>query len=114
MSDCLIGIVSKKSNDKIALSELNESIIGVGDLKDNRICVCSPNEEECISLIFGERTSSSVMAFKKHIEHNCLEGIFCSDIQHDTTNKLKNKELVNHRIVHPGMNDLFAVEISAY
>lgn len=114
LSDSLIGIVSKKSNDKVSLSELSVSPIGVGDLRDSRICVCSPNEEECVSLIFGEQASQTVMAFRKHIGHNCLEGIFCSDIQHDTAVKLKNKELVSHRVVHSEMSDIFAVEVSAH
>lgn len=114
LSDSLAVIACKKSNDKFLLSELDDAIIGVGELKDNRICVCAPNEEECISLIFGERTSQSIMAFKNHTCQNCLEAIFCSSIQRDAAVKLKNSEFVNCRVVHSGANDLFAVEISAY
>jgi hypothetical protein len=81
---------SVKSSERISLELLNSDIIGFTQLQDSKIWIRTPNEEEGLSFIFGNKTKRSVL------------------------NDISNADIKNYTMIASNETDLFAIEISAH
>jgi hypothetical protein len=114
VSDDLQVIGSAKSVEKISLGLLDDGAIGFGQLQDSKIWVGTPNEEEGLSFIFGNKTQRSTMVMRKTKTAEKVEIAFLFDIPVDNGGSISNGDVQSYAIISPDITDTFSAEILAY
>ncbi|MDR1457379.1 MAG: hypothetical protein LBI47_00775 [Puniceicoccales bacterium] len=107
-------INSVKSNERTSLELLNNDIIGFTQLQDSKIWIGTPNEEEGLSFIFGNKTKRSVLMIRKTPIAGKVEVAFVSDMPSEDSGSMTNADIQNYAMVASNETDIFAIEISAH
>ncbi|MDR1891060.1 MAG: hypothetical protein LBQ23_02655, partial [Puniceicoccales bacterium] len=114
ISDDMRIINSVKSSERTSLELLNNDIIGFTQLQDSKIWMGTPNEEEGLSFIFGNKTQKSVLMIRKTPTTGKIEVAFVSDMPSENGGNMTNADIQNYAMIAPNETDTFATEISAY
>jgi hypothetical protein len=114
VSDNSRVIGSAKSSEKVSLELLNDGAFGIGQLRDSKIWVGTPNEEEGLSFIFGNRTHRSTLVMRRTNVPRNVEISFLSDIPTEADRAISNGDIQTYTIIPPNITDTFSAEIMAY
>jgi hypothetical protein len=114
ISDNMRIINSVKSNEKTSLELLNSDVIGFTQLQDSKIWIGTPNEEEGLSFIFGNKTPKSVLVIRKTLIAGKVEVAFVPDMPSGDSGNMTNADIQNYAMIAPNETDMFAIEISAH
>ncbi|MDR0742018.1 MAG: hypothetical protein LBE98_00965 [Puniceicoccales bacterium] len=114
ISDDMRVINSVKSNERTSLELLNNDIIGFTQLQDSKIWIGTPNEEEGLSFIFGNKTQKSVLMIRKTPIANKVDVAFVADMPSEGSGNMTNADIQNYAMIAPNETDTFAIEISAH
>jgi hypothetical protein len=113
VSDDLRVIGFAKCSEKISLELLNDCAIGFCQLRDSKIWIGTPNEEEGLSFIFGNKTQRSAMVMRKTETARKTGIAFFSDIPNEANISICG-DVQSYTIIPPDMTDTFSAEILAY
>ncbi|MDR2776976.1 MAG: hypothetical protein LBB17_02955 [Puniceicoccales bacterium] len=114
ISDDVRVINSVKSNERTSLELLSSDIIGFTQLQDSKIWIGTPNEEEGLSFIFGNKTQKSVLVIRKTPIAGKVDVAFVADMPSENSGHMINADIQNYAMIAPDETDTFAVEISAH
>ncbi|MDR2603401.1 MAG: hypothetical protein LBC11_02475 [Puniceicoccales bacterium] len=114
ISDDMRVINSVKSSERISLELLNSDIIGFTQLQDSKIWIGTPNEEEGLSFIFGNKTKRSVLMIRKTSIAGKVDVAFVSDMPSEDSGNTTNADIQNYAMIASNETDMFAIEISAH
>ena len=121
LSESYTVISSDKHHWKISLDMIKDGAIGISQLKDNKVRICTQNEEEGLSFIICDVTQHNIVSLKAPKDNQCLEiGIFSGidqigkgNIGKTAKRSDRNTPPHNGFPVAPQSNDTFSIEISA-
>ena len=117
LSESYTVISSDKHHGKISLEMLKDGAIGISQLKDNKVRICTQNEEEALSFIICDMTQHNIVSFKAPKDNQYLEvGIFSSidQIEKSKTAKRSDRNTSQHNgfPIAPQSNGTFSIEVS--
>jgi hypothetical protein len=100
---------------------IKDGAIGISQLKDSKVRICTQNEEEGLSFIICDVTQHNIVSLKTPVDNQYLEvGIFSGIDQIGKGNignitKMNDKNTPPHNGFHvaPQSNGTFTIEISA-
>jgi hypothetical protein len=107
-------IGTAKAAEKMSLDGLKDGPMGLAQLQDNKIWLGTPNEEEGLSFIFGNKTARSVFVIGKADGDEKVEVAFLSSPPTEDAEEISNGDVCGYVAVAPGGTDSFAAELSAY
>ena len=118
LSESYTVVSSDKPHGKIPLEMLKDGTIGISQLKDNKVRICTQNEEEGLSFIICDVVQHNVVSLKAPKDNQYLEvGIFSGIDQVEKGNiaKRSDRNISQHNgfPVAPQSNDTFSIEVSA-
>jgi hypothetical protein len=118
LSESYTVISSDKHHGKISLEMLKDGAIGISQLKDNKVRICTQNEEEGLSFIIGDVTQHNIVSLKVPKDNQYLEvGIFSGIGQIGKVNisKRNDRNTPQHNgfPIAPQSNSTFSIEVSA-
>ena len=118
LSESYTVISSDKHHGKIPLDMLKDGAVGISQLKDNKIRVCTQNEEEGLSFIICDVAQHNVVSLKAPKDNQYLEvGIFSGidQIEKSKTAKKSDRNISQYNgfPVAQQSNDTFSIEVSA-
>ena len=117
LSESYTVISSDKHHGKISLEMLKDGAIGISQLKDNKVRICTQNEEEGLSFIICDVVQHNVVSLRTPKDNQYLEvGIFSGINQIEKGNIAKRSDRniyqYNGFPVAPQSNDTFSIEVS--
>ena len=118
LSESYTVISSDKHHGKISLDMLKDGAIGISQLKDNKVRICTQNEEEGLSFIICDVVQHNIVSLRTPKDNQYLEvGIFSgiNQIEKNRTAKKNDRNTSQHNgfPVAPQSNDIFSIEVSA-
>ena len=118
LSESYTVISSDKHHGKISLEMLKDGTIGISQLKDNKVRICTQNEEEGLSFIICDVIQHNIVSLKapkdnQYLEVGILSGI--NQVEKNRTAKKNDRNTSQHNGFHvsPQSNDIFSIEVSA-
>jgi hypothetical protein len=115
LSESYTVISSDKHHGKISLDMLKDGIFGISQLKDNKIKVCTQNEEEGLSFIICDVIQHNIVSLRTPKDNQYLKvGIFSSIGQIEKSKTAKRSDTPPRIVfpVAPQSNDTFSIEVS--
>ena len=117
LSESYTVISSDKPHGKIPLDMIKDGAIGISQLKDNKVRICTQNEEEGLSFIICDMAQHNIVSLKAPKDNQYLEvDIFSSIDQIGKGNIAKrndrNISQYNGFPIAPQSNDTFSIEVS--
>lgn len=118
LSESYTVISSDKHHGKIPLDMLKkDGIFGISQLKDNKVRICTQNEEEGLSFIICDVVQHNIVSFKAPKDNQYLEvGIFSGidQTEKSRTAKRSDRNIPPHNgfPVAPQSNSTFSIEVS--
>ena len=118
LSESYTMISSDKHHGKISLDMIKDGAIGISQLKDNKVRICTQNEEEGLSFIICDVVQHNIVSLKTPKDNQCLEiGIFSDIDQIEKGNiaKRSDRNISPHNgfPIAPQSNSAFSIEVSA-
>ena len=118
LSESYTVISSDKHHGKISLEMLKDGAIGISQLKDNKVRICTQNEEEGLSFIICDVAQHNVVSLRTPKDNQYLEvGIFSGidQVEKNRTAKRSDRNTPPHNgfPIAPQSNSTFSIEVSA-
>ena len=118
LSESYTVVSSDKHHWKISLDMLKDGIFGISQLKDNKVRICTQNEEEGLSFIICDVVQHNIVSLKAPKDNQYLEvGIFSGIDQFEKgkTAKRNDRNTSPHNGFHIASqsSSTFSIEVSA-
>lgn len=118
LSESYIPISSYKHHGKISLDTIKDGALGISQLKDSKVRICTQNEEEGLSFIICDVVQHNIVSLRTPKDNQYLEvGIFSGidQVEKNRTAKKNDRNTSQHNgfLVAPQSNGTFSIEVSA-
>ena len=118
LSESYIPISSYKHHGKISLDTIKDGALGISQLKDSKVRICTQNEEEGLSFIICDVVQHNIVSLRTPKDNQYLEvGIFSGidQVEKNRTAKKNDRNTSQHNgfLVAPQSNGTSSIEVSA-